>query len=125
MSKLSLLATVTSVVKYDHVNSSGLWIEKLLFCKLEPKDFFNVHGNALKVVKKGGNENQIIEYLPDSLGENIASLMRQCFLKTIKAEITKELLQQRGCECKVVAYKYPLNINYLRTILRNILSEAY
>ena len=57
-----------------------------LFCKLE--NLLNVHGNALKVVKRNGNEDQSIGYLANSLAEKIASLMRQGFLKTIKDEIT-------------------------------------
>ena len=64
MSKLSLLATLTSVVKGDHVYSSRVEIGELLFCKLKPENLFNVHGNALKVVKRNGNEDQIIRHLP-------------------------------------------------------------
>ena len=87
MSKLSLLATFTSVVKGHHVYSSGAVIGKLLLCKLEPKNLFNDHGNALQVVKSG-NEDQIIGHLLDSLAEKIATLMKQGFLKANKTEIT-------------------------------------
>ena len=65
-----------------------LELENCYFYELKPKNLFNVHGNELKVVKRNGNEDQIIEHLPDSLAETITSFMRQGSLKTIKAEIT-------------------------------------
>ena len=60
----------------------------MLFCYLEPENLFIAHGNALKVAKRNGNWDQISGHLPDSLAEEITSLMSQDFLKTIKAEIT-------------------------------------
>ena len=65
MSKLSLLATLTSVVKGHHVYWSRVGIGELLFCKLLPENLFNVYGNALKVIKRNGNEDQIIGHLPN------------------------------------------------------------
>ena len=82
ISKLSLLATPTSFVKGDRVYSSGPGIAELLFCKLEPENLFNVHRSALKVVRRTGNEDQIIGHLPDSLTEKIAPLVRQDFNKS-------------------------------------------
>lgn len=58
MSKLSLLATLTSAVKGNHLYSSGVGIGEFLFCELE-SDLFKVHGNAFTLVKRNGNEDQI------------------------------------------------------------------
>ena len=57
MSKLSLLATLTSVVKGNHLYSSGVGIGEFLFCELESDNLFKVHGNALTLVKRNGNED--------------------------------------------------------------------
>ena len=87
---LSLLATLTFFVKGDHVYCSGVGTGKLLFCELEPENLFHINGNELKVIKRNGNEDQIIGHLSDSLAEKIVPLMRHGFLKTIKDEITGE-----------------------------------
>ena len=73
MYMLSLLATLTSAVKGDYVYSSRVGIGELLFCKLELENLFSVHGNALKVVRKNGKEDQIIGHLPDSLLRKLLS----------------------------------------------------
>ena len=107
MSKLSLLATLTTVVKGDHVYSPGDGIGELLFWELEPANLFNVHGNALKVVKRNKNEDQIIGHLPDSLAEKITPFMRQALLKTIKTEITgKRIAEQRQCGRDDARWRY-------------------
>ena len=64
-STLSLLTTLTSVVKGNHVYSSGIGIGKFLFCELKPENLFNVHGNAYIVVKRNDNQDQIIVHSPD------------------------------------------------------------
>ena len=58
MSKLSLLATLTSVVKGNHLYSSGVGIGEFLFCELESDNLFKVHGNAFTLVKRNENEDQ-------------------------------------------------------------------
>ena len=83
ISKLPLLATLNNfVVKGDNIYNSGVGIGELLFCELEHENLFNIYGSALKVVKRNGNEDQIIGHLPDPLAEKIALLMRQDFLKS-------------------------------------------
>lgn len=71
-------------------------LENLLFCELEPGNLFNVFGNALKVGKGNGNEDQIIGTLPDSPVQKIAPLIRLLngSLKPLKLKSrAKELLQ--------------------------------
>ena len=90
MSTFSLLVTLTSVVEGDHAYRPGVGIGEMLFCQLEHESPFKVHGNALKVEKRNENEDQIIGHLLDELAEKIAPLLKQGFLKTIKAEIMNE-----------------------------------
>lgn len=47
MSKLSLIATFSSVPKTNHIHSSRVQIGEL-FCKLQLENLFNIYGNALK-----------------------------------------------------------------------------
>ena len=81
---------ITSVVKGGHVYRSGVGIAKRSFCELEPENIFNVGGNAVKVVKKDRNEETIIGYLPDSLAEKVALMMRRKLIEVVEVEITGE-----------------------------------
>ena len=59
----------------------------------------NVHGNALKVIKRNGNEYQITRHLPNSLVEKTASLMRHVSFKSLKLKSwAKELLNTRNVD---------------------------
>ena len=124
MSKLCLLAALTCVVKGDHIYSSGVAIEEFLFCKLEPENLFNVHGNTLKVIKRNGNEDHIIGHLSDLLAEKIAPSMRQGFRKTIKSEITGEGNAAPGGVWRQ-GDGIQINVNYMGTIFLKVLLEAY
>ena len=84
MSGLCLLATLTSVVKGDHVYRSGVRIGEKLSCELEPGNSFNVRGNAVQILREG----TIIGHLPDSLAEKVARMISNNLIELIECEIT-------------------------------------
>ena len=87
---LNLLATITSVVKGDHVYRSGVEIGEKLTCELEPENVMNHRGNAVKVVKMNNDQETIIGHLPDSLAEKVAPMVRRNVIELIEVEITAE-----------------------------------
>lgn len=60
MSKLSLLITLTSVVKGGNIYNEEVGVGELLFCKLEPENLSNVYRKTLEVVKKKGMKIRLL-----------------------------------------------------------------
>lgn len=86
MSKVSIVSSLTSVIKGDHIYRSGVTVDVELECQLEPENIHSIGRNAIKVMR-GSN---VIGHVPESLAQKLAPLMRDGTIVRVVAKITGE-----------------------------------
>ena len=85
MSKISVLASLTSSIKGDHVYSSGASIGDKFDCLLEPENVHSASRNAIKIVRTDGI---IIGHVPEPVAQRLAPLIRSGVVSHVTAEVT-------------------------------------